>query len=254
MLKNIYLKLLHFRTTRLLLRRCRAQAQRLCEYSDPFFDLASIARASQATLFLDIGCHKGETLLRFLESGIKCPVAAFDPVPESLERARWLLKGYPSVFFYSLALSDEDGEAIFHLNANEQTSSLLANDSGNIDSFPKDTYGVTENKVTTARLDSWAADNKVKSHVVIKCDTQGAEGKVVRGGMSFIKNHAAAFYGEVMLGNMYCGQTSFGELSALLEGECGMVLRHIYPCLHDSKGRAVQFDALWVKPQFLKSR
>jgi FkbM family methyltransferase len=254
MIKVIYLKLLNFRPTRLLLRRWRAGLQQLSGYSDPFFDLARVARDSKSTLFLDIGCHKGETLLRFLESGIDCPVAAFDPVLESLESARRLLKSYPNVSFYPLALSDEDGEATFHLNANEQTSSLLANDSGNVESFPQDTYGVTENKVTTARLNAWAADNKVKSHVVIKCDTQGAEGKVVRGGMSFIKDHAAAFYGEVMLGNMYRGQTSFGELSTLLESECGMVLQEIYPCLHDPNGRAVQFDALWVKPQFLQSR
>jgi FkbM family methyltransferase len=254
MIKAIYLKLLNFRPARLLLRRWRSRLQELSGYSDPFFDLARVARASRATLFLDIGCHKGETLLRFLESGIDCPVAAFDPVPESLESARRLLKGHPQISFYPLALSDEDGEADFHLNTNEQTSSLLANDSGNVESFPQDTCGVTERKVITSRLDSWATDKKVKSYVVIKCDTQGAEGKVVRGGISFIRDHAAAFYGEVMLGNMYRGQTSFGELSTLLESECGMVLQDIYPCLHDPKGRAVQFDALWVKPQFLQRR
>lgn len=254
MIKAIYRKLLNFQPARLLLRRCRARLQQLSGYSDPFFDLARVARDSKATLFLDIGCHKGDTLLRFLESGIDCAVAAFDPVPESLESARRLLKGYSNISFYPYALSDENGVANFHLNANEQTSSLLANDLGNVESFPDDTCGVTENKVITTRLDSWANDKTIKSYVVIKCDTQGAEGKVVRGGLSFIRDHAAAFYGEVMLGNMYRGQTSFGELSTLLEAECGMVLQDVYPCLHDPKGRAVQFDALWVKPQFLKSR
>jgi FkbM family methyltransferase len=251
MIKAIYLKLLNFRPTRLLLRRWRAEIQQLAGYSDPFFDLARVAQESKSALFLDIGCHKGETLLRFLESGINCPVAAFDPVAESIESARRLLRGYKRITYYPLALSDKDGEAFFHLNANEQTSSLLANDSGNVESFPNDTRGVAVSKVTTARLDSWAADKNLKSFVVIKCDTQGAEGKVVRGGKSFIKRHAAAFYSEIMLGNMYRGQTSFGELSALLERDCGMVLQNIYPCLHDSQGRAVQFDALWVNPQFL---
>jgi len=252
MIKAIYLKLLNFRPTRLLLRRWRAGLQQLAGYSDPFFDLARVAREARSGLFLDIGCHKGETLLRFLESGVDCPVAAFDPVAESIDSARRLLRGYQHINYYNLAVSDEDGEAVFYLNANEQTSSLLANDSGNVESFPNDTRGVAVNKVITARLDSWAADKKLESFVVIKCDTQGAEGKVVRGGMSFIKQHAAAFYCEIMLSNMYRDQSSFGELSALLEGDCGMVLQNIYPCLHDSRGRAVQFDALWVKPQFLK--
>ena len=91
MIKNLYLGLLKFRPARLLLRRCRARAQAVCGYSDPFFDLVRIARASRASLFIDIGCHKGDTLLRFLESGIKCRVAAFDPFAESLEQARRLL-------------------------------------------------------------------------------------------------------------------------------------------------------------------
>jgi hypothetical protein len=30
-----------------------------------------------------------------------------------------------------------------------------------------------------------------------------------------------------------------------------MVLKNIYPCLHDKAGRAVQMDALWVKPELL---
>ncbi len=51
---------------------------------------------------------------------------------------------------------------------------------------------------------------------------------------------------------MYKGQSSFGEIRALLENECGLVLQNVFPCLHDKAGRAVQMDALWVKPEFLK--
>jgi FkbM family methyltransferase len=251
MIKASYLRLLHLRPARLLLRRWRAEIQKLCGYSDPFFELAGIARNSNSSLFIDIGCHKGETLLRFLESGIKCPVAAFEPFIESLDKARELLKSYPQISYFPVAASDNDGFATFYRNRNEQTSSLLENDLGNTESFPEDTSTDTRVTVPTVRLDTWAIDKPTRSFAVIKCDTQGAEGKVVRGGLGFIRDKVAAFYCEVMLGHMYRGQASFDELSALLEGECGMVLRNVYPCLHDARGRAVQFDALWVKPQFL---
>jgi FkbM family methyltransferase len=251
MIKKLYLQGLRFAPIRKCLRKVRAEVQRLSGYSDPFYDLAEIAKRSNATLFLDIGCHRGDTLLRFIESGIACPVAAFDPSGENLERAKHLLHAFPQISFYQLALSNRNGTASFHLNRNEQTSSLLENDSGNIASFAEDTAALRTCDVTTQTLDSWANDHAVQGPCVVKCDTQGAEGMVIEGGRSFIRQHCSAFYGEVMLGDMYKGQSSFGQIRSLLEKDCGMVLRNTFPCLHDEAGSAVQMDALWIKPEFL---
>jgi FkbM family methyltransferase len=251
MIKALYLHGIQFAPIRKCLRKLRAAVRHFSGYSDPFYDLADIAKRSNAKLFLDIGCHRGETLLRFIESGVACPVAAFDPFGENLERAKLLLHAFPQVGFYQLALSNRSGTASFHLNRNEQTSSLLENDTGNIASFAEDTAVLRTCDVTTQTLDSWANENAVQGTCVIKCDTQGAEGMVIKGGMSFIHDHCSAFYGEVMLGDMYKGQSSFGDIRNLLERDCGLVLKNIYPCLHDSAGRAVQMDALWVKPEWL---
>lgn len=254
MLKRTYLYLLRFRPTRCLLRRLRAHLQSVAGYSDPFYELAHIARVSQARLFLDIGCHHGDTLLRFVESGIHCPVAAFDPFGDNLDKAMHLLRSYPRINFYQLALSNTNGTAQFYLNRNEQTSSLLANDTGNVGSFADDTAPIGSCEVETRTLDDWTAEHEVTGPCIIKCDTQGAEGLVIQGGRKFIREHCVAFYGEVMLGHMYKGQSSFGEIRALLEDDNGMVLRSIFPCLHDSSGRAVQMDALWVKRNCLNTR
>jgi len=251
MIKALYLYGLRFAPLRKCLRKFRAELQHLSGYSDPFYDLADITKRSNAELFLDIGCHRGDTLLRFIESGVACPVAAFDPFGANIERAKILLHAFPQIRFHQLALSNRNGTASFYLNQNEQTSSLLENDSGNITSFAEDTAVLSTCDVTTQTLDSWANENDVQGPCVIKCDTQGAEGMVIEGGKSFIRDYCSAFYGEVMLGNMYKGQTSFSDMRSLLEDGCGMVLRNIYPCLHDSEGRAVQMDALWVKEEFL---
>jgi FkbM family methyltransferase len=251
MVKQLYLRCLRFPALRKPLRLARAKLQNIAGYSDPFYNLAHVVRASNARLFLDIGCHHGDTLLRFIESGVSCPVAAFDPFGENIEKAKRLLQPHPRINFYQLALSNTNGQARFYLNKNEQTSSLLDNDAGNLDSFAEDTTPVGSCEVETRTLDSWAADHQVTGPCIIKCDTQGAEGLVIQGGMSFIRDHCAAFYGEVMLGNMYKGQTSFAEIRLLLEEDCGLVLKNIYPCLHDSAGRAVQMDVLWVKPEWL---
>jgi FkbM family methyltransferase len=251
MIKNVYLRGLQYAPLRRLLRRGRACLQNLAGYSDPFYDLARIARSSEAQLFLDLGCHHGDALLRFIESGIRCPVAAFDPFSDNIVQAKTQLRDHPQIRFYQLALSNADGSAAFYLNRNEQTSSLLPNDIGNQDSFAADTAQCGVCEVETRTLDTWAAENRATGPCIIKCDTQGAEGLVIQGGEDFIREHCVAFYGEVMLGDMYKGQSSFGEIRALLEKDCGLLLKNIYPCLHDNAGRAVQMDALWVKPEWL---
>ena len=251
MIKQSYLYLLRFGPIRRVLRNFRARIQSVAGYSDPFYGLAHIASFAHARLFLDIGCHHGDTLLRFIESGITCPVAAFDPFADNLDRARKLLRQFPQITFYEIALSDRNGTAEFYLNQNEQTSSLLPNDTGNLASFAADTAPLGSCEVKTQTLDTWAAENGATGPCIIKCDTQGAEGLVIKGGESFIRDHCIAFYGEVMLGDMYKGQSSFAEIKSLLEKDCGLVLKNIYPCLHDSAGRAVQMDALWVKQEFL---
>ncbi len=251
MIKKLYLECLKFTALRKPLRLARAKLQSIAGYTDPFYDLAHIARASHTRLFLDIGCHHGNALLRFIESGVQCPVAAFDPFGENIEKAKHLLQPYSRINFYQLALSNTNGNARFYLNRNEQTSSLLANDTGNVDSFAEDTTSIGSCEVETRTLDSWAAEHEVTGPCIIKCDTQGAEGLVIQGGVNFIREHCVAFYGEVMLGDMYKGQSSFGEIRALLEKDCGLMLQNIFPCLHDKAGQAVQMDALWVKQQFL---
>ena len=253
MIKETYLYFLRFGPIRRVLRRLRARLQSVAGYSDPFYDLAHIARVSHARLFLDIGCHDGNTILRFLESGVTCPVAAFDPFVRNIETAKRLLGGTKQIKYYQLALSDQNGTAEFYLNNNAQTSSLLPNDTGNLASFAADTSPLGSCKVETQTLNTWAAKSGAIGPCIIKCDTQGAEGMVINGGKSFIRDQCVAFYGEVMLGDMYKGQSSFSEIRSLLERECGLVLKNIYPCLHDKSGQAVQMDALWVKPEWLST-
>jgi len=217
---------------------------------DPFDDLARVAQRAKADLFLDIGCHHGDTLIRFLEAGVRCPTVAFDPLEQNLKVARKTLSQFPKVRFEQLALSDEDGAASFFVNRNEQTSSLLENAAGNLDSFRKDTEHLASIEVAVCKLDTWFARQPQPRprSILVKCDTQGAEEKVVRGGIHLFQKYVSAIYAEVMLGEMYQGQADFFSLRKLLEGDCGLMLHNTYPCLRDPMGRAVQMDALWVRP------
>jgi FkbM family methyltransferase len=216
-------------------------------YSDPYFDLAEMCINEKATLFLDIGCHQGDTVLRFRDSGVLCPIVAFDPVPENLEIARRKLKKQEIVSFENIALCDKDGKAVFFVNQNDQTSSLLENDIGNNISFPEQSSHRSTIEVSTVKLDSWIKNYTGDcSRIIIKSDCQGAEGLIVKGGTQTIKNNVIAFYGEVMMDCMYKGQASFERLREQLEVDCQMVLSNIYPPLRDNSGKVIQMDVLWL--------
>ena len=251
-MKIIYHQLLRIGAFRKSLRHLRAKFLAATGHSDPYDDLAKISRRIQSGLFIDIGCHHGDALLRFVEAGVNCPIVAFDPVAKNLETASRRLVHVPNIKFERLALSDEDGSAKFFMNRNEQTSSLLENEAGNIKSFGEDTAHVGVFEVSTKRLDTWheSQPDTGSKRIIIKCDTQGAEGKVIRGGLHVIRNYVCAFYAEVMLGDMYQGQADFTSMRKLLEEECGLILHKVYPCLQDSSGKAVQMDALWIRPRF----
>ena len=250
MVKELYLHLLQWSPLRRTLRQLRGRFLSATGHPDPFQDLTVLARKAQADLLLDIGCHHGHILLRLLETGIACPAVAFDPLEDNLKVARAKLNRFPKIRFEQMALSDQDGFARFFLNRNEQTSSLLENASGNLSSFHRDTEHLATLDVPTCRLDTWFArqpEPRPRS-IMVKCDTQGAEEKVIRGGIDLFKKHVVAIYTEVMLGEMYRDQSDFASLRGLLEKECGLMLHNVYPCLHDSSGRAVQMDALWIRP------
>ena len=249
-IKDLYLALLRYGFFRRHFRKWRGKLLAAFGHSDPFDDLAIFSRKIRAGLFIDIGCHHGDALLRFVEAGVNCPIVAFDPVAKNLEIASRRLVLVPNIKFARLALSDGDGSAKFFMNHNEQTSSLLENEAGNLTSFREDTAHVGIFEVPTRRLDAWyeSQPNPRPKRIIIKCDTQGAEGKVIRGGLHVIRNHVCAFYAEVMLGDMYQGQADFASMRKLLEDECGLILHKVYPCLQDSTGKAVQMDALWIRP------
>lgn len=252
MLKHLYDKALEFAPTRLFVRSLRLKALNSMGQRDAFADLTSVSQGAKSDLFLDIGCHTGETIQRFRESGVQCEVIGFDPFASNLRAAKTLLDGDKRTRFVEAALSDRDGRDTFFVNRNEQTSSLLDNDIGNEASVAVGSEHVEKLQVSTVTLDKWfLSHGQPDARVLIKCDVQGAEGRVIRGGMQVFKTNVIAFFGEIMLAPMYKNQSSMEELRHLLEDECGLVLFNLYPCFRDESGRAIQTDGLWVRPDCL---
>ena len=230
----------------------RGKLHRLLGVPEAYDDISLPAKMADATLFLDIGCFQGDTILRFREAGIHCPIVGFDPLEENIQIATKKLKGYDDIHLVTAALSNVEGESNFFVNTNVQTSSLLENDEGNMHFLPKDTKHERQIAVKMITLDAWRRTTTLDTtRTVIKCDVQGAELRVIQGGKQFFSDCVVGLYAEVQLRRMYRGQPIFDELNNVLEGNFNMVLRNIYRCLHDTEGRVLQTDALWIKHRFL---
>jgi FkbM family methyltransferase len=214
---------------------------------EPWGVLIHLLRKYPQAVYLDVGSFDGSTIQRILDECTN-PVHAFEPTAESFARLQVRYSKHPRVTLWNLALSDRNGPSGFHINANKQTNSLLANDRGNETFVGSDTRPEGIVQVESVSLDNWVSAHLTANiPLVIKCDVQGAEGLVIAGGKESIKNQCLAFYTEAQLEPMYKGQASFLEIQSVLTEELGLALHEVFPCLKDATGRALQFDVMYLR-------
>lgn len=94
-----YLAVLKYPPARRSLLLSRLNFSRMCHQHRRFVDIGSLSRAIYADLFIDIGCHTGNSLMRFLDEGGNYQVAAFDPISTNLDEAHRHLARYSRVTF-----------------------------------------------------------------------------------------------------------------------------------------------------------
>lgn len=229
------------RTTK---RNILCRARRFLKCPDAWGDIVDILRSDPDLVYVDIGAHHGVTA-QIVHNACNNRIVAFEPTPRSYQFLQKKFQGCPRIELFQMALSDESGTAEIFINSNEQTNSLLDNDAGNRDSFGNQTSHHGKEKVRTVRFDDWASDRR-ESRWLLKLDVQGVELKVLQGAEKCLEQ-TRAVYAECPLAPMYKGQSSFWEIHDHLQ-RGGFVLKEIYPCLHDGRGRAVQTDALWIRP------
>lgn len=125
---------------------------------------------------IDIGCHKGQFLEKFISCAPDGKHFAFEPIPEL---AQELIKKFPSADIRSCAVSDKSGSATFFVVPEKPARSGL-----NERAFMSPNLKREAISVSTARLDDLIPQSiRVK---LIKIDVEGAEGLVISGGKETI--------------------------------------------------------------------
>ena len=167
--------------------------------------LLALAALRPGDTVIDVGAHVGLlSILGRLAVGATGRVYAFEPMPDTFQRLRdnIAFNGFENVYALPLALDEQPGSAVFHINpANEGESSLLAQ------------QGCIPHPVEVATLDALFTGELEARPRLLKLDVEGVELRVLRGGTHFFAEHAPDLvFCEVNSGALAAGGTSEAEL------------------------------------------
>lgn len=166
---------------------------------------------------IDIGAHRGSILAEILALAPAGTHHAFEPVPQQVN---YLVKSFPTVKIYPLALSDERVETTFIHNLAHPTRSSFKQMPG----MKELTESIT---VSTDLLDN-VIPRDLAIHF-IKLDVEGAELKVLRGAIQTIKRNKPLIIFEHSLAAKECYNDAPEDLHDFLTKECGF---RIWPSRH----------------------
>jgi len=183
---------------------------------DPFLD-AAFHQDFRATpfVFYDVGAAGGIYSLFPFEQSDLWRAFGFEPSPKSFEALHGRYQNMRNIELSRLALSDQDGEAIFY-----HFPDVVTNSSLNPNCLVYESGQVEPEKITvqTRRMESFAVDAVPPDF--IKLDTEGSELKVLKGGDNILACECLGVVSEVKFLPFAEETTSFADLDIFLRS-CG---------------------------------
>jgi FkbM family methyltransferase len=150
------------------------------------------ALASQSKAMLDIGANIGVYSIRLALRFPELRVFAFEPIPTSfdyLQRNIAVNAVGERVRAFQYALSDHAGATTLYIAPHNGTNASLQNVAGASDAIELPGLMLT--------LDDWVRSFGVAPDL-IKCDVEGAELLVFRGGLQTLRSHCPVVFSELL--------------------------------------------------------
>jgi len=198
--------------------------QPLASGRDWIVDLQQLLRAERAPVIFDVGANVGQTSLR-LATAFPAPagIFTFEPASATFAQLATALAPHPHVHPCQMALGDKPGRLRLHHGLNSQLSRLVP-----IDTIATGTY----EEVEVSTLDQVVARFALDRIDVLKTDTEGHDGAVLRGASGLLQRGAIrAVVSEATFDTANELHTRFDEIRAQLEPH-GFCLHNIYDCVH----------------------
>ena len=205
----------------------------------------SVAFEHDFATVIDVGANRGQFGLvaawRFPGAELHC----FEPLPEARSKLmRVLGRDRRRLRVYDVALGAASGTDTFNVSASDDSSSLLAPTTAQLETFPK-TELAERRTVQVARLDEVITGHHLRRPCLLKVDVQGYELEVLRGADALLESLDELLI-ECSFVELYEHQPLAGEIVSHC-AERSFRLAGIFSLVRDDSGRCLQADFLFVR-------
>jgi FkbM family methyltransferase len=220
---------------------------------DGFAAQRLLLRASDCRVVFDVGAYEGEVTAAYAEAFPEAAVHAFEPFPPTYQRLSERFQEYSNIHLINAAVSSRKGEAVFHVNKQASTNSLLPRPASGRRYFAQNGAASHAITVPTITLDEYCAEQEIPPPDILKLDIQGNELEALRGAEQLLcSGDVSLIYTEVMFVPHYEGSVLFNTLSSHLN-ERGYTLFNLYDLHWASMGQLRFGDALFVSDRIRRN-
>lgn len=191
---------------------------------------------------VDVGANRGQFALVARNCFPGAIIISFEPLPRPAAIYRAVFAVDDRARLVEAAIGPEPGEAVIHLSARDDSSSLLPITVLQNALFPGTAETGTAIIQVTRLSDAMLAED-LAAPALLKLDVQGFEFQALAGCESLLDRFIWV-YVECSFVELYAGQALADAVIAWLR-ERGFSLRGVYNIAYDSGGRAVQADFLF---------
>lgn len=191
---------------------------------------------------VDIGANRGQFALAVRHCFSEAGIVSFEPLATPAAVYRAIFSGDDRVRLVEAAIGLEPGEAMIHLSAREDSSSLLPITARQNALFPGTAEAGTAS-IRVARLADEISAEELVAPALLKLDVQGFELPALAGCEGLLERFDWV-YVECSFVELYAGQALADSVIAWLR-ERDYVLVGVYNMAYDGKGLAIQADFLF---------
>lgn len=231
---------------RCLLRRVGLEAHRANAMTIWEMRLPCLLALHGVRTVLDVGANDGGFASALFQHH-HGDVVSFEPLPEAWERLSQRAAKKPNWHVAPrMALSDANGDAIFHKAGNSVSSSLLPMTAIHNDAAPASAL-VSSIRVETRRLDDVLPELGRPGPYYLKLDVQGAERLAIAGAQRALRESIIGIQLEMSVATLYEGQSSAAELDAFLRN-MGFEIWDLLPGFRNPDNlRMLQYDGIYFR-------
>ncbi len=205
-----------------------------------------LCNSKKRPIIFDIGAYDGETALTYSKYFNQCDIFSFEPYKETYDVLEKNIKAYNNIKSFNIALGNNNGKSVFHVNNFLATNSLLPSSDEGINIWGADkleTKKIIEVPMQT--IDHFLQEEGINQIDILKMDAQGAEYLILEGAKeSIAAGKIKIIYSELIVRPIYEGQKDLDEMLRIYRN-LGFDLYNLYKS-NDKDDRLKFMDGIFI--------